>query len=151
MDKFTPSVLWLAFGELERIHQVSRYEGDQISKPMTSYARVESNIWQFSIVILSPLEASLTSEALSSGDLNSAIKDVHYLVDQLIRTNSMLGQNIKVISAITVKIGSIRPYLAEATLTEDVEVILREHRVLLDSATCLLERAMNVSNHVGTQ
>ena len=104
------------------------------------------------MVILSPLEADLTNNALlSSGELTSAIKDLHYLVDQLVRAKSMLGQNIKVISAITVKFGSTRPCLAEETLTDDVEAILRDHSVLLDSTNCLLERAMNVSNHVGTQ
>lgn len=103
-------------------------------------------------MILSPLDANLTNGTqLSSGELNSAIKDLHYLVDQVVRAKSMLGQNMKVISAIAVKIGTMKLCLAEETLTEDMEAILREHDVLLDSANCLLERAMNVSNHVGTQ
>ena len=100
-------------------------------------------------MILSPLEASLSNNTLlSSGELTAATKDLHYLVDQLVRAKSLLGQNLKVISTMTAKIAGMRPRLAEATLTEDVEAILREQSVLLDSADCLLDRAMNVSNHV---
>lgn len=103
-------------------------------------------------MILSPFEASsINNTLLTSGELTSAIKDLHYLADQLLRTKSMLGQNIKVISAISVKFESMRPHLAEATVTQDVETILREHSMLLDSTSALLERAMNVSNHVKTQ
>ena len=134
------------------INYIDLKVAELVRHPSLIREKILKKLRQFNIVMLSPLKCDSTISTPKLEELQSAMKRLQYLTDQITRTKSLLVINMEVMSLMENKISDLHASYSvlsqDPTFLKDLWLIEKDHMFLWRNACGLSDRASNLSNYV---